>query len=74
MANKLKVGIKSETSPLPSQHAMSGHHRPSSETPFEWRFVSGPMIARLQIFTWSLKLKKIGKKHVHFVCQNSIFL
>ena len=23
-----------------------GHHRPASETPFEWRFASGPIVAR----------------------------
>ena len=31
--------------------AMLGHHRPASETRFEWRFASGPMVARLQMFT-----------------------
>ena len=24
----------------------AGHYRPISKTPFEWRFVSGPIVAR----------------------------
>ena len=31
---------------IPRQHTVSGHHRPSSETPFKWRFARGPMAAR----------------------------
>ena len=31
---------------LPSQHSMLGHHRPASETPFQWRFASGPLMTR----------------------------
>ena len=32
---------------LSSQHSMLGHHHPSSETPFKWRFAGGPMVAHL---------------------------
>ena len=28
------------------QHLKVGHHRLASETPFEWRFAGGPMVAR----------------------------
>ena len=31
---------------LPSQHAMLGHYRLASETPFKWRFAGGSMVAR----------------------------
>ena len=30
---------------LPSQHSMVGHYRHASETPFQWRFAGGPMMA-----------------------------
>ena len=30
---------------LPSQHSMVGHNRHASETPFQWRFAGGPMMA-----------------------------
>ena len=30
---------------LPSQHSMVGHYRHNSETPFQWRFAGGPMMA-----------------------------
>ena len=29
-----------------SEHRKAGRHRPASETPFEWRFAVGPMVAR----------------------------
>ena len=32
---------------LPIQYSKLGYHR-ASETPFKWRFVGGPMIARLE--------------------------
>ena len=32
---------------LPSQHSMLGHHRHTSETPFQWRCAGGPIMARL---------------------------
>ena len=31
---------------LSSHHSMSSHHWPANETPFKWRFVGGPMMAR----------------------------
>ena len=37
---------------LPSQQSVLGHHRLTSETPFEWRFAGGPIVARFQMFTW----------------------
>ena len=33
---------------LPSQHSMLDHYRHATETPFKWRFASGPMIARFK--------------------------
>ena len=42
----------------PSQHTASGAHRLASETPFEWRFARGPMVARFYIFTGALLLKQ----------------
>ena len=30
---------------------VSGHYRPSSETPFKWRFAGGPMVAHSYMFT-----------------------
>ena len=41
------VRIPCKTTKLPSQHSMLGHHRPSSETPFKWRFAGGPMMAHV---------------------------
>ena len=35
-------------SATPSQHTVSGHHRPASET--QWRFSGGPMVSRFLIF------------------------
>ena len=31
---------------IPSNHLIAGHHWPASETPFEWRFAGGPIVAR----------------------------
>ena len=31
---------------IPSKHLKAGHYRSASETPFEWRFTDGPMVAR----------------------------
>ena len=52
--NHKNIGFLCNTSPdplkitkLPSQHSMLGHHRHASETPFQWRFAGGPMMARL---------------------------
>ena len=30
----------------PSKNIKTGHYRPTSETPFEWRFTGGPMVAQ----------------------------
>ena len=47
----------------PSQHAVSGHHRPSSETPFKWRFAGGPIVARFSMFSRNrLSLKTFNEK------------
>ena len=40
------IRYRANGGPLHSQHTVSGHHRPASETPFEWRFARGPMAAR----------------------------
>ena len=31
--------------------ANSGHYRPTSETPFKWRFAGGPMMAHFYMVT-----------------------
>ena len=31
---------------LSSKHLKADNHRPVSETPFKWRFVDGPIVAR----------------------------
>ena len=41
------VRIPCNTTNLPSQHSMLGHHRSASKTPLKWRFADGPMMARL---------------------------
>ena len=33
------------------EHAIWGHYRPTSETPFEWRFASGPIVACFYLIT-----------------------
>ena len=33
----------------PSKHVKAGHYLPSSETPSQWRFAVGPMVARDRI-------------------------
>ena len=30
---------------IPSKHAFSSHYRPASETPFQWRFDGGSIVA-----------------------------
>ena len=42
------VRIPCKTTKLPSQHLMLGHRRPASETPLQWHFAGGPMMARLK--------------------------
>ena len=59
LKNHKNIGFLSHTGPdplkkittLPSQYSMLGHHRPASETPFQWRFADGPLMAR---FKWHL--------------------
>ena len=36
---------------MPSHHPISGHNRPVSETPFQWRFAGGPIVARFYVLT-----------------------
>ena len=38
--------IITKGTPTSSKHVKAGHHRPSSETPFRWRFAGGPLVAR----------------------------
>ena len=51
LKNHKNIGFLCNTSPdplkLPSQHSILGHHRHASETPFQWRFAGGPILARL---------------------------
>ena len=39
------------------KHVNSGHYRPSSETPSEWRFAGGPIVARDWMLAGSQKPK-----------------
>ena len=39
---------------------MLGQHQHASETPFKWRFASGPMMARLKWYS-SAKKKNVFK-------------
>ena len=69
--NYKNIGFLSNTSPdpfkitkLPSQQPMFGHYRPASETPFNWRFAGGPMMAQLYRYLDPLsphQIKKIKK-------------
>ena len=43
-----RIGWKHEE---PSQHPTSCHYRPVGETPFEWRFAGGPIVARFYVLT-----------------------
>ena len=36
-----------KTTKLPSQHSMVAHYRHARETPFQWRFAGGPILARI---------------------------
>ena len=52
LRNHKNIGFPSDIDPdplkitkLPSQHSMVGHYRHASETPFQWRFAGGPMMA-----------------------------
>ena len=35
----------------PSQHPISCHYRSAGETPFEWRFAGGSIVARFYVLT-----------------------
>ena len=55
LKNHKNIGFLSNTgldplkiTKLPRQHSMVGHHRHASETPFQWRFAGGPMMAQLK--------------------------
>ena len=49
---KYDLNMTCENQPLsicdsqPGKHLKAGHHQRPSETPFKWRFTSGPMLAR----------------------------
>ena len=54
LINHKNIGFLCNTGPdplknlkLPSQHSMLGQHLPTSETPFQWRFAGGQMLAHL---------------------------
>ena len=36
---------------VPTQHTVTGHYRPASETPLEWRFAGGRIVARFYPLT-----------------------
>ena len=67
LKNHKNIGFLSNTGPdplkiqkLPSQHSVFGHHRPVpvSETPLNWRFTGGPMMARFKCYLDSLSTHK----------------
>ena len=49
----------------PSKHPKAGHHRPTSETPFEWRFAGGPMVARHFVLAGVLYLQNFYTFSIH---------
>ena len=56
-----------EITKLPSQHSMLGHYRHASETPFQWSFAGGSMMAHfsgISTLSPSHQLKKQKKKSV----------
>ena len=38
---------------MPSKHLKVGHNQPDSETPFEWRFAGGLIVARYTARGWT---------------------
>ena len=62
LENHKAIGFLSNTGPDPgpdhkkiTKHSMLGHHRPTGETPFEWRFAEEPiMVPLLVVFRSSL--------------------
>ena len=55
------VRIPCETTKLPSQLSMLGHHQPASETPFRWRADGGPLIVVFGASLPSSTTKKVVK-------------
>ena len=51
---------------LPSQHTVMGRYRPISETPFEWRFTGGPIVAHFNMATGFYLF--FSKEHVLWFC------
>ena len=45
---------------ISSRQAVSGHYRPARETPFEWRFASGPMVASLRLLLGLIKYSNLN--------------
>ena len=55
----------------PGKHLKAGHLRPASETPFEWHFACGPMVARHCMLAGIHSLERI-KRYLHLQkCQAS---
>ena len=40
------IALPSYFKKLPSNYTKASHYRPTSETPFKWRFASGPIVGR----------------------------
>ena len=79
LKNRNAIGFLSNTGPdplkitkLPSQHSMLGHHRPASETSFEWRFAGAPLMARFLVVFGSslLSSTKKGLSELDPLCHN----
>ena len=40
------MALSSLFNELPNNHTKASHYLPTSETPFKWRFASGPIVGR----------------------------
>ena len=65
------VQIPCKITKLTSQHSMLSHHRHARETPFNWFFAGGPMMARRQLY---LDPKNTEKTVVRVANQTSMCL
>ena len=82
LKNHKNIGFPSNNGPHPlKNHKVTklGHHRPTSEAPFKWRFTGGPMLVPLwwylgclsphELRTKQNKTKKLSKLDP-LCCQN----
>ena len=51
MQQKLFSYTKANITNMAIKHTVSGRYRPTSETPFQWRFAGGPIVVRFNMRT-----------------------